>query len=80
MKKNFWNNKKVFITGHTGFKGSWLTLWLKKLGADVSGYSLKPKKKVFLLMQTFLMGLNQIMKIFLILENFLIRSKNFHPK
>ena len=29
MKKNFWNNKKVFITGHTGFKGSWLTLWLK---------------------------------------------------
>ena len=77
---NFWKNKKVFITGHTGFKGSWLTLWLKKLGADVSGYSLKPKKKVFLLMQKFLMGLNQIMKIFLILENFLIRSKNFHPK
>ena len=80
MKKNFWNNKKVFITGHTGFKGSWLTLWLKKLGADVSGYSLKPKKKVFLLMRKFLMELNQIMKIFLILENFLIRSKNFHPK
>ena len=80
MSKNFWNNKKVFITGHTGFKGSWLTLWLKKLGADVSGYSLKPKKKVFLLMLTFLMVSNQIMKIFLILENFLIRSKNFHPK
>ena len=73
MKKNFWNNKKVFITGHTGFKGSWLTLWLKKLGADVSGYSLKPKKKVFLLMLTFLMVSNQIMKIFLILENFLIK-------
>ena len=52
----------------------------KKLGADVSGYSLKPKKKVFLLMLTFLMVSNQIMKIFLILENFLIRSKNFHPK
>ena len=68
MMNNFWKNKKVFVTGHTGFKGSWLTLWLKKLGADVSGYSLKPKKKVFLLMQTFLMGLNQIMKIFLILE------------
>tara|TARA_B100000963_G_C22586255_1_gene653252 strand:- start:1036 stop:1257 length:222 start_codon:yes stop_codon:yes gene_type:complete len=73
MKKNFWNNKKVFITGHTGFKGSWLTLWLKKLGADVSGYSLKPKKKVFLLMLTFLMVSNQIMKIFLILGNFLIK-------
>ena len=80
MMNNFWKNKKVFVTGHTGFKGSWLTLWLKKLGADVSGYSLKPKKKVFLLMLTFLMVSNQIMKIFLILENFLIRSKNFHPK
>ena len=45
VNKNFWKNKKVFVTGHTGFKGSWLTLWLKKLGADVSGYSLKPKKK-----------------------------------
>ena len=42
---NFWKNKKVFVTGHTGFKGSWVTLWLKKLGADGSGYSLKPKKK-----------------------------------
>ena len=45
MKKNFWKDKKVFITGHTGFKGSWLTLWLKNLGANISGYSLKPKKK-----------------------------------
>ena len=73
MMNNFWKNKKVFVTGHTGFKGSWLTLWLKKLGADVSGYSLKPKKKVFLLMLKFLMVSNQIMKIFLILENFLIK-------
>ena len=45
MKKNFWKNKKVFITGHSGFKGSWLTLWLKNLGAKINGYSLKPKKK-----------------------------------
>ena len=80
MKKNFWMNKKVFITGHTGFKGSWLTLWLKKLGADVAGYSLKPKKKVFLLMLTFLMVSNQILKTFLILGNSLIKSKNFHLK
>jgi CDP-glucose 4,6-dehydratase len=35
-------NKKVFITGHTGFKGSWLTLWLKKMGADIHGYALPP--------------------------------------
>lgn len=39
---NFWKNKKVLLTGHTGFKGSWLTLLLKYLGADVIGYSLQP--------------------------------------
>ena len=36
---NFYLNKNVFITGHTGFKGSWLTYWLLKLGANVTGYS-----------------------------------------
>ncbi len=41
-KFSVYQNKKVFITGHTGFKGSWLTLILKKLGADIRGYSLKP--------------------------------------
>jgi CDP-glucose 4,6-dehydratase len=39
---NFWKNKKVFITGHTGFKGSWLCLYLYQLGAKVSGYALNP--------------------------------------
>ena len=38
---NFWVSKKVMITGHTGFKGSWLTLWLKSLGADICGLSLQ---------------------------------------
>jgi CDP-glucose 4,6-dehydratase len=42
MKGEFWKGKKVFITGHTGFKGSWLTLWLTSLGADVCGYALEP--------------------------------------
>lgn len=44
MKKSldaaFWKGKKVFLTGHTGFKGSWLTLWLSSLGAELYGYSL----------------------------------------
>ena len=40
----FWKNKKVLITGHTGFKGAWLSLILHKLGAKIYGYSLKPKK------------------------------------
>lgn len=38
----FWRGKKVFVTGHTGFKGSWLTLWLQALGAKVTGYALAP--------------------------------------
>ncbi|WP_158999103.1 CDP-glucose 4,6-dehydratase [Pigmentibacter ruber] len=38
--QNIYKNKKVFITGHTGFKGSWLTQWLLNLGAEVAGYSL----------------------------------------
>ncbi len=39
---SFWNGKRVLVTGHTGFKGSWLTLWLNELGAQVSGLSLEP--------------------------------------
>lgn len=38
----FWKGKKIFLTGHTGFKGSWLSLWLYSLGADVTGYALAP--------------------------------------
>lgn len=39
---NFWAGKRVFLTGHTGFKGGWLALWLERLGADVTGYALAP--------------------------------------
>lgn len=42
MWKNTYKGKRVLVTGHTGFKGGWLTLWLKKLGADVCGYALEP--------------------------------------
>jgi CDP-glucose 4,6-dehydratase len=41
-KLSIYKNKKVLITGHTGFKGSWLAIWLKELGAEVIGYSLDP--------------------------------------
>lgn len=39
---SFWRGKRVFLTGHTGFKGSWLALWLQQLGAQVTGYALPP--------------------------------------
>jgi CDP-glucose 4,6-dehydratase len=38
----FWRNKEVFVTGHTGFKGSWLCLWLHSMGARITGYALPP--------------------------------------
>jgi CDP-glucose 4,6-dehydratase len=38
----FWRGKRVFLTGHTGFKGGWLALWLRQLGATVHGYALEP--------------------------------------
>ena len=45
VKNKFWKEKKVLITGHSGFKGSWLTLFLNSLGAEVYGISLEPKEK-----------------------------------
>lgn len=39
---DFWNGKRVFVTGHTGFKGGWLCLWLQSMGAETCGYSLEP--------------------------------------
>src|SRR5690348_12712299 len=41
-QRNFWNGRHVLITGHTGFKGAWLSLWLREKGAKVFGYSLAP--------------------------------------
>lgn len=42
MDKSFWRDRSVFVTGHTGFKGGWISLWLSNLGAKVHGYSLIP--------------------------------------
>jgi CDP-glucose 4,6-dehydratase len=48
LNKKFWNKKKVFITGHTGFKGSWLSFYLLKLNSFICGYSLKPNNTDFI--------------------------------
>lgn len=42
MTRQFWHGKRVFLTGHTGFKGGWLSLWLADMGAEVHGYALQP--------------------------------------
>jgi CDP-glucose 4,6-dehydratase len=42
MNPDFWHKKRVLITGHTGFKGSWLSLWLRQMGAQVTGFALPP--------------------------------------
>ena len=43
LEASFWRGRRVLVTGHTGFKGSWLTLWLLSLGAEVWGYALSPE-------------------------------------
>jgi CDP-glucose 4,6-dehydratase len=45
MNPSFWQGRRVLLTGHTGFKGSWLSLWLQSMGAQVTGYALAPPSK-----------------------------------
>jgi CDP-glucose 4,6-dehydratase len=45
VNPSFWNGKRVFLTGHTGFKGGWLSLWLTSMGAKVTGYALAPNTR-----------------------------------
>jgi CDP-glucose 4,6-dehydratase len=42
IEPSFWNGRRVFVTGHTGFMGGWLCLWLNRLGAEIAGYALPP--------------------------------------
>lgn len=53
---SFWRGRKVFLTGHTGFKGSWLSLWLDLLGAEVTGYALDPPTQPSLFEQASVAG------------------------
>lgn len=51
ISREFWKNKKVFLTGHTGFKGSWLLMLFEELGVDVCGYALEPSTEPSLFKQ-----------------------------
>ncbi|HZG79293.1 MAG TPA: GDP-mannose 4,6-dehydratase, partial [Brevibacillus sp.] len=42
VDSSFWHKKRVLVTGHTGFKGAWLCIWLHTMGAEVTGYALDP--------------------------------------
>jgi GDP-D-mannose dehydratase len=46
IERNFWRGRRVLVTGHTGFKGGWLSTWLLDMGAQVSGFALEPETKV----------------------------------
>ncbi len=48
VNSDFWRGKRVFLTGHTGFKGGWLSLWLQSMGAEVHGYALNPPTETHL--------------------------------
>ena len=82
VNKKFWKNKKVLITGHTGFKGGWLSVWIKMLGAKVSGYSINPvtKKNFFSSVKLKKIFLEIIEKIYKILKILRIVSKKRKPQ
>jgi CDP-glucose 4,6-dehydratase len=59
LDRSFWRGRKVFVTGHTGFKGSWLSMWLSMLGAEVTGYALAPPTEPNLFEQA---GINELIR------------------
>ena len=60
MDKKFWLGKRVLLTGHTGFKGSWLSLWLQQLGAEVTGFALPPVNPSLFIIANVASGINSI--------------------
>ena len=65
VDRTFWRNKRVLVTGHTGFKGSWLSLWLTEMGAEVTGMALEPEGRNNLFKR---LRLDQYMKNSLIVD------------
>ena len=83
MSKNteFWNKKKIFITGHTGFKGSWLCNWLISMGAEIAGFSLKPETNPNLFYETKLINnINNTFGDIRDFESLLASIQSFKPE
>lgn len=77
----FWKNKRVFLTGHTGFKGSWLSIWLKNLGANVAGFSLPPPTNPSLFNEACVSkGITSIIGDIRDLEDITNKMKEFDPE
>lgn len=78
---SFWKNKKVLVTGHTGFKGSWLSLWLQQMGADVCGYALAPPTEPSLFkMAQVENGMKSVISDITDYDKILETVKNFKPE
>jgi nucleoside-diphosphate-sugar epimerase len=76
--ENTYKGKKVFITGHTGFKGAWLLKTLSLLGAEIKGYSLEPKTPDDLFYLTFPKFLVRNFKVLKILLNYHFYQKSLY--
>jgi CDP-glucose 4,6-dehydratase len=80
MNPEFWKGKRVLITGHTGFKGSWLSFWLAEMGAEVCGYALEPEDSPNLFDQLHLDGrLSSVIGDIRDLDNFSRVVSGFAP-
>lgn len=81
INTNFWKNKSVFITGHTGFKGSWISLFLQHLGANVTGYALEPntEKNIFNIANV-KCNMNSVISDIRDYDSLLVEIKNAEPE
>lgn len=80
-KDNFWQGKKVLLTGHTGFKGSWLSLMLQRFGAEVAGYSLAPQTEDNMFsIASVADGMTSVFSDIRDIANFKAFSEDFNPE
>src|SRR5271166_6754042 len=81
MSLDWWSGKRVFLTGHTGFKGGWCSLWLRALGAELTGYALGPDSpRSFFELAQVAQGMNSIIGDILDLERLTDAMRGSEPQ